>query len=78
MTASTWHDAPLVVIAAVRCPHCDSTARPILVRTEAAGDGAVFRRAICKRCSRKFWTCVDPEMRPVIIPGVGKAGLDVP
>jgi len=64
MTA--WSDAPLVVIAAVRCPHCDSPGRPIIVRTEAAGDGATFRRAICRECSRKFWTCVDPEVRPMI------------
>lgn len=71
---STWSTAPLVVIAAVRCPHCDSTARPILVRTEAAGDGATFRRAICRECSRKFWTCVDPEVQPLVFQAVEKYG----
>lgn len=71
---SSWSTAPLVVVAAVRCPFCDSPSRPILVRTEAAGDGAVFRRAICRSCSRKFWSCSDPEVRPLIFQAVEKYG----
>jgi len=71
MTA--WSDAPLVVVAAVRCPFCDTSARPLIVRTEAAGDGAVFRRAICRSCSRKFWSCSDPEVRPLIFQALEKA-----
>ena len=70
---SSWSTAPLVVIAAVRCPFCDTSARPLIVRTEAAGDGAVFRRAICRSCSRKFWSCSDPEVRPLIFQALEKA-----
>jgi hypothetical protein len=57
----TWQDAPLVFITAAACPACGA-GKPLIVRSEANGDGSTTRKAICRRCSERFKIVVElPE-----------------
>lgn len=56
--SESWFDAPCVVIVAPACPYC-SARRPVIVRSEANGDGTTTRKAVCRRCSRKFKIVVE-------------------
>lgn len=59
--AETWADAPTIFVTAPACPACN-TPRPIIVRSEANGDGSMTRKAVCRRCSQRFKICVElPE-----------------
>lgn len=49
-----WNECPLQVLPRPRCPHCSTTAIPILVRSERAEDGSSWQRCICKGCSQRF------------------------
>lgn len=59
--AESWTDAPCIFIEAPACPACQAL-RPIIVRSEANGDGSTTRKAICRRCSERFKIVVElPE-----------------
>lgn len=55
----SWADVPMVFIPLPACPLCGAY-RPIIVRSEAGGDGSTTRKAICRRCSRRFKIVVEP------------------
>lgn len=59
MTAPTWHNAEIVFVPAVACPHCHAT-RLITVRSDRGGDGSVSRKSICRRCSMRFVVVIEP------------------
>jgi hypothetical protein len=54
-----WADAPLVFVVRQRCPHCRSTLRPIIVRSEQNGDGSTTRKSVCRACSGRFKLVVE-------------------
>jgi len=54
----SWADAPLTFVVAPHCPRCLAL-RPVIVRSEANGDGSVTRKAVCRRCSKKFKIVVE-------------------
>lgn len=59
----TWQDAPTITIWIVPtpptpCPNCGHS-KPVIVRTEANGDGSSTRKCVCRRCSRKFKVAVE-------------------
>jgi hypothetical protein len=63
--AEAWHNVPCVFIVAPHCPVCFA-GRPIIVRSEANGDGSKTRKAVCRRCSEKFKIVVElPEFGKV-------------
>jgi hypothetical protein len=49
-----WADAPYVFVELPSCPHCGTARRPIVVRSEAGGDGSVMRKCVCRRCSGRY------------------------
>jgi hypothetical protein len=49
----SWLTSPTIFLVAPACPHCRAP-RPIIVRSEAGGDGSITRKCVCRRCSAKF------------------------
>ena len=72
-----WADVPMVFVVAPACPACRAL-RPIIVRSEANGDGTTTRKAICRRCSTRFKIIVEvpnfgsDDFDPAIILSGGK------
>jgi hypothetical protein len=63
-----WADVPAIVVYAPACPSCRAL-RPIIVRSEANGDGSTTRKAICRRCSERFKIIVE-------LPDFGNSDFD--
>jgi thiol-disulfide isomerase/thioredoxin len=59
MTVTSWAEAEIVFLVAPHCPFCYSL-RPIIVRSEQAGDNSVTRRCVCRKCSKRFIIAVEP------------------
>lgn len=57
---SGWTDAPYVFTTLTSCPHCGTTRKPIVIRTERGGDGSRSRKQVCRVCSRR-WVLVIEE-----------------
>lgn len=60
--AESWANTPVVFVMAPACPAC-AALRPIIIRSEANGDGSTTRKAVCRRCSERFKIVVElPEI----------------
>ena len=57
---STWSDAPLVFVDAVRCPYCHTTRKPIIIRSARGGDGSSSRKHVCRVCGRRWILVIEP------------------
>ena len=62
-----WSAVPLVVTDQATCPHCASTRKPHLVRSEANGDETLTAKRICRDCSQPF-----KELIQFRLPNFGK------
>lgn len=71
---SGWTDAPLIFTEAVPCPHCGTTRKPIVIRTERGGDGSRSRKQVCRVCSRRWVLVIEP---PEGLPDSGSSRLSV-
>lgn len=48
-----WSAVPVQQLVMPRCPFCETTEKPILVRSARTDDGAE-QLCICRRCSKRF------------------------
>lgn len=48
-----WSNELLQVLERPVCPHCKTTEKPILVRSETRDD-ATWQRCVCRECSKRF------------------------
>ena len=63
--AIDWTTVPTVEIPPppkAYCPTCQSGSFTIIRTMGDQGDGAVFRRCICRECSEPFLVVVDPML----------------
>jgi hypothetical protein len=70
-----WSDTPTITIFAPQCPHC-AALRPIIVRSEANGDGTVTRKATCRTCSKRFKIIVETLLPEFGNPDFPLANID--
>jgi transcriptional regulator NrdR family protein len=58
---TSWHECEIQVIPLAKCPFCDTTERPILVRSSRADDGSSWQRCVCRQCSQRFLRVLTTE-----------------
>lgn len=65
-TGEGWADAPIVVVTRPACWHCGDLRPPVIIRSEANGDGSVTRKVVCRRCSLRYKIVVEPPAVPTV------------
>lgn len=56
-----WATVPRVHIPRAKCPYCSTLDAPVFVKSTDQGDGSIYRRLICKRCSSPWALVLDPD-----------------
>lgn len=56
-----WSSVTMVFTVEMHCPECLAI-RPIVIRTEQAGDGSKSRKCICRKCSEAFLVVIEPPV----------------